>query len=423
MKNSDHQRRKYKEDYAKSYNPIDPSTKSQFRVGDDVIICEENNSLISLRSLEEIDYLCPFCRKQLNADLIIVDFNNNLNKEDKPSKNKQPPLPPTPSRRPNAFSIYATAFSVFLGFCFIIAAVGFFAFTIGRLTPINLVATPTNVVTPASSPTLISTNTPAITSTPTPFPNEFTDDFGVAMRLIPDGEFTMGSNGGFKDERPIHIVYLDSYYIDKYEVTNALYEVCVNDGVCNPPQNFGSGTHSNYFGNTQYSNYPVIYVDWYQSKTYCEWRDARLPTEAEWEKAARSINEYNYPWGNNFRCENGNFDDIQGLDGSVIPGGPNCDGYEDTTPVGSFASGRSPFGIYDMAGNVWEWVSDWYDGNYYIDSSYQDPQGPLYGNTRVLRGGAWDVANEENLLTTRRIGFDPLTAGNFLGFRCASSLP
>lgn len=265
--------------------------------------------------------------------------------------------------------------------------------------------------------------TPAATPTPTPFPDEYTDDFGVSMRLISDGEFAMGSNSGFEDEQPLHTVYLDSYYIDKYEVTNVLYEACVKDEVCDPPQNFGSGTRSSYYGDSQYSDYPVIYVDWHQAKTYCEWRGARLPIEAEWEKAARGVNEYKYPWGNNFECRYGNFDDIQGFNGSLIPGSPNCDGYNDTTPVGSFGSGRSPFGIYDMAGNVWEWVSDWYDGNYYLNSSYQNPQGPSSGNERVIRGGAWDVANKDNLLTTRRIGFEPLTADNYLGFRCASSLP
>ena len=290
-----------------------------------------------------------------------------------------------------------------------------------------LTATETKVMPAVTATTakdvLKATSTPMPSKTPTQFPDEFTDDFGASMRLIPAGEFTMGDNDGFKDERPIHTVYLDSYYIDKYEVTNVLYEACVNDGACSPPQNSGLGTRSSYYGNSQYSNYPVIYVDWYQSNTYCEWRDSRLPTEAEWEKAARGINEYNYPWGNDFQCRNGNFDDIQGLNGYIIPGGPNCDGFEDTAPVGSFGSGKSPFGIYDMAGNIWEWVSDLYDGNYYLESSYQDPQGPSSGNGQVIRGGAWDVANEKNLLTTRRIGFEPLTTGNYLGFRCANSLP
>lgn len=420
MKLPEHQIIKYKEDYAKFYNPSDPTTKSSFMVGDDVVVCEENNSLISLRSLQSIDYLCPFCRKQLNADLIIIDSINNPNKGDKPSKGEKPLLPP---RRPSALPVFWTGLTAVLFFCLMFTIVATFAFIIRNPIPAGTDVQITSTFTSMPSPTLDFTNTPTITSTPTSFPDEFTNNFGASMRLIPEGEFTMGRNGGFKDERPVHTVYLESYYIDKYEVTNILYEACVNNGVCTPPQNIGSGSSSSYYGNPEFSNYPVIYVDWYQSKTYCEWRGARLPTEAEWEKAARGINEYYYPWGNDFQCKNGNFDDISGLDGYIIPGGPNCDGYEDTTSVGSFRNGRSPFGIYDMAGNVWEWVSDWYDEIYYSDSPYQNPQGPLSGNGHVIRGGAWDVANIENLLTTRRIGFDPLTNGNYLGFRCASSLP
>ncbi len=316
---------------------------------------------------------------------------------------------------------------IFIGLIFLAVFGAYIKLRSPDTTTTQLTATETQVRSAATATAtknvLKATSTPTPSKTPSQIPNEFTDRFGASMRLIPAGEFTMGGNNGFTDERPIHTVYLDSYYIDKYEVTNALYEDCVNDGVCSPPQNYGSGTRSSYYGNSQYSNYPVVYVDWNQSKNYCEWRDARLPTEAEWEKAARGINEYNYPWGNDFQCKNGNFDDIQGLNGYIIPGGPNCDGYEDTAPVGSFGSGKSPFGIYDMAGNTWEWVSDWYDENYYLESPYQNPQGPSSGNGRAIRGGAWDVANKKNLLTTRRIGFEPLTTGNYLGFRCASSLP
>ena len=415
MKLPEHRIIQYTDDYAKHYHPFDSITKSPFKVGDDVVICKDNNSLILLRSLQGIDYLCPFCHKQLNADLIIIDNPNEGNKPDKK------PLPS--SRRLNTLPVFWTGLTATLFFCFIFTVVVIFAFIIRKPisagTDVLIVSTFTSI----PSPTSAFTNTPAITSTPTPFPDEVTNDFGVSMRLIPDGEFTMGRNGGFKDERPVHTVYLESYYIDKYEVTNILYEACVNNGVCTPPQNIGSGSSSSYYGNPEFSNYPVIYVDWYQSKTYCEWRGARLPTEAEWEKAARGTNERYFPWGNNFQCRNGNFDDIIGLNGYVITGGPNCDGYENTSPVGSFENGKSPFGTYDMVGNVWEWVSDWYDGNYYADSLYQDPQGPSSGNGRVIRGGAWDVANIENLFTTRHIGFEPSTVGDYLGFRCASSLP
>jgi len=294
-------------------------------------------------------------------------------------------------------------------------------FGASQLVPNFLTPAPTSTLTP--SPTPRATNTPRYTPTPTPIPEEFTNDAGATMRLVPEGEFSMGGNDGNVDERPVHSVYLDAYYIDKYEVTNSLYEVCVNDGVCDPPQEISSMTYSSYYGNPQFADYPVIHVNWYQAEAYCEWRGARLPTEAEWEKAARGTDQYKYPWGNSFQCRNGNFDDLMRLDGYVIPGGPNCDGYKDTAPVGLFDGGRSPFNIYDMAGNVWEWVADWYDGNYYSDSPDKDPQGPTSGSGRVIRGGAWDVANTKNLLATRRIGYDPSTTANYLGFRCADSLP
>ncbi len=294
---------------------------------------------------------------------------------------------------------------------------------IGAYQFIPAIFTPAPTSTRTPSPTPRATNTPRFTPTPTPFPEEFTNDTGATMRLIPEGEFTMGGNDGYADERPIHLVYLNAYYIDKYEVTNSMYEACVDDGACNPPQETSSMTNPRYYGNSQFADYPVIYVNWYQAETYCEWRGARLPTEAEWEKAARGTDGYKYPWGNSFQCRNGNFDDLMRLDGYVIPGGPNCDGYKDIAPVGLFDSGSSPFEIYDMAGNVWEWVADWYDRDYYSDPSYKNPQGASSGNGRVARGGAWDVANTKNLLATRRVSFDPSTAGNYLGFRCASSLP
>jgi serine/threonine protein kinase len=283
--------------------------------------------------------------------------------------------------------------------------------------------TPAPTSTQTQSPTPRATNTPIFTPTPTPFPEEFTNDAGATLRLIPEGEFTMGGNDGNADERPVHLVYLEAYYIEKYEVTNSLYEACVDDGVCNPPQEISSRTYSPYYGNPQFADYPVIHVDWYQAEAYCEWRGARLPTEAEWEKAARGADGYKYPWGNSFQCRNGNFDDLMRLDGYVIPGGPNCDGYKDIASVGLFDDGRSPFDIYDMAGNVWEWVADWYDGDYYSNAPYKDPQGPPSGSGRVIRGGAWDVANTKNLLTTRRISFDPSAKEDYLGFRCAVSLP
>ena len=254
----------------------------------------------------------------------------------------------------------------------------------------------------------ITTEPPIVTEAPIANPEEMTDAKGVSMRLVPAGEFTMGSENGSDDEKPIHQVYLDAYYMDKYEVTNALYEACVNAGVCDPPHKTSSYTHSSYYGNSQYDNYPVIKVDWYQAQTYCEWRGARLPTEAEWEKAARGTDRRGYPWGN------------ESPNSNLLNYNQNVG---DTTEVGKYPAGASIYGALDMAGNVWEWVADWYDSNYYASSPSLNPQGPSSGDGRVLRGGAW--GNGSNFVRSAfRLGDLPsLADGSYFGFRCARSLP
>jgi formylglycine-generating enzyme required for sulfatase activity len=131
-----------------------------------------------------------------------------------------------------------------------------------------------------------------------------------------------------------------------------------------------------------------------------------------------------YPWGNDFQCRNGNFDDETRQDGYVVVGGPNCDGYDDTAPVGNYESGKSPYGIYDMAGNVWEWVSDWYSGIYYQSSPFENPFGPSSGKYRVLRGGSW--FNLDNVVRSA-FRYNAVPRGHgfsySVGFRCARSLP
>ena len=211
--------------------------------------------------------------------------------------------------------------------------------------------------------------------------------------------FEMGVDGGDGDERPAHIVFLDNYYIDKYEVTNASYKMCVDSGKCSIPTNNGR------YNNSQYAQHPVVYVDWYMAQTYCEWRGARLPTEAEWEKAARSLNGGGYPWG-------WSQSDIY-ADFTQKPG--------DTKPVGSYPQGVSPYGAYDMAGNVYEWVADWYSASYYVDSPDRNPTGPERGEFRVLRGGTWCYSGACQLNSTIREGYDPSNSWNSVGFRCARS--
>ena len=181
----------------------------------------------------------------------------------------------------------------------------------------------------------------------------------------------MGSNSDRDDEKPVHIVYLDAYWIDKTEVTNAEYAKCESARVCKPPISYESLTRFSYYGTEQYANYPVVYVTWTQAKTFCLWSGARLPTEAEWEKAARGTDGRIYPWGNYYTTS------------ALLNYNSNVG---DTTAVGKYPSGASIYGALDMSGNVWEWVADWYDASYYASSSSTNPTGPASGGTRVLRG-------------------------------------
>ena len=212
---------------------------------------------------------------------------------------------------------------------------------------------------------------------------------------IPAGEFQMGcdgmNNGGYSciyDELPLHAVYLDSYFIDKYEVSNEKYARCANTGLCTIPEGFGSFTRGSYYDNSAYSSYPVINVDWDAADRYCRAIGKRLPTEAEWERAARgAIDTRPWPWGGYApECGRMNFGWRTPL--TMPQDYISCIG--DTTPVGLYAPrGASPEGILNMAGNVYEWVNDVFDENYYKVSPYKNPPGPTGSLYRVIRGGAF----------------------------------
>lgn len=269
------------------------------------------------------------------------------------------------------------------------------------------------------SHTLTTTYTSTVTPTaklkaydPHPVADDYHDSFGIPMRLVPAGAFLMGSDSekpvhiGFlnsfdsDNEKPAHTVYLASFYIDKYEVTNLLYKACVEAGSCINSywQSFNYGN----YGGPQFGNYPVFYVDWVMAKKYCEWRGARLPTEAEWEKSARGAFSRKYPWGNFINCDMANY-------GQCIRG---------LTEVGKYVKGISPYEIYDMAGNVLEWVSSKYKPYPYDPN---DGRENSQGVERVLRGGSWAV---NDVRTTLRLHEEPDNWSNddvykFAGIRCA----
>jgi len=274
---------------------------------------------------------------------------------------------------------------------------------------------------PAPTETLTPTQT-SISPTPTLGIGStlISNKDGMILLYVPAGEFIMGSNTGASAERPAHTVYLDAFWIDKTEVTNAMYAKCVQDGSCQPPDFHRSSTRESYFAISEFNNYPVIYVSWEDAKTYCEWANRRLPTEAEWEKAARGENAFIYPWGNDFDGSLVNFCD---KDCSFDWADKNSDdGYPDTAPIGSYPNGASPYGALDMAGNVWEWVADRYDGNYYgrLGENGANPQGPDSGQFRILRGGSWGNV-QDAVHSALRYNFDPSVTGDYVGFRCAMS--
>ncbi|MBA4383821.1 MAG: hypothetical protein C0410_03730 [Anaerolinea sp.] len=228
---------------------------------------------------------------------------------------------------------------------------------------------------------------------------------GMVLVYVPAGDFLMGSLDGVgeDDEHPQHSVTLDGYWIDQTEVTNAMYEQCVNDGGCTKPSSSSSYTRNSYYGSLEYADYPVIYVDWDQANGYCQWAGRRLPTEAEWEKAARGEVGQTYPWtGEEANNNLANYNLKEG----------------DTTKVGSYPDGASPYGALDMAGNVWEWVSDRYGS--YPSGSVNSPQGPTTGDGRVLRSGSW-CSYEDNFHSADRLRNYPSNTSYSSGFRCAYS--
>jgi serine/threonine-protein kinase len=269
--------------------------------------------------------------------------------------------------------------------------------------------TQTLFVEPATKTPVPATSTATIVPTPTlGIGSTMIGKDGATLVYVPEGEFLMGSTDAdtlaSSDEKPQHPVTLDAYWIDQTEVTNKQYAACVSAGGCTPPSNTSSYTRTSYYGNSEFDEFPVISVDWNQASTYCLWAGRKLPSEAQWEKAARGTDAHTYPWGND--APN---DALLNYDQKI----------GDTTKVGSYETGKSIYGAYDMAGNVWEWVSSLFKP-YPYDAS--DGRENMNSSTdkRVVRGGAWDNYGI-NARSAYRNWLFPTYSSYISGFRCARS--
>ena len=222
-----------------------------------------------------------------------------------------------------------------------------------------------------------------------------TDEGNPDMVWVPSGLLMMGvDRSPPDDEGPLHEVRLDAYWIDRYEVSNAQYQQCVEAGACQEPKDL------RFYNDPNFANHPVVYVTWYDASDYCHWLGKRLPAEAEWEKAARGDQGWLYPWGNQLIRNRLNADNRVGS----------------TRPVGSYPEGASPYGALDMAGNVWEWVDEWYEA--YPGSAFQND---LFGTKyKVVRGGSWNHPAEDARSDHRDIAH-PGRAMGVVGFRCTRS--
>lgn len=319
-----------------------------------------------------------------------------------------------------------------LGGIGLVVILGMFLLGGNRFSSVSIQVPSTAPQTPLEGPALPTNTETALPSTESIAPTmEFfppTTRDGADLVFIPSGEFLMGSDPDepyfWGAEAPKHTVYLDSFWIYRTEVTNSMYRVCVESGVCPAPRENGSHTHEEYFISSQFDGYPVIHVRYEDAAAYCEWAGARLPTEAEWEKAARGTEGALFPWDSDeLQNDFANFCD-EGCPGHSVEFTEQGfdDGYRDVAPVGSYPAGASPFGALDMAGNVLEWVSDWYAVDYYRLSPKENPTGPESGTRHIIRGGSW-WSLREGLRPAARASKSPDYSSDMVGFRCAMDEP
>ena len=233
---------------------------------------------------------------------------------------------------------------------------------------------------------------------------EIVEKDGAPMMLVPAGEFTMGSDKGDDDEQPIHRVFLNSFYMDKFEVTNGRFAKFVEAIQSEPPWGFVDKETP-----VVHADRPVRWVNWMEALGYCLWIGKRLPTEAEWEKAARGADGRIYPWGNE-----------QPTPAYTVFG--LKEGADTVASIGNRDKGKSPYGVHDLAGNLYEWVTDWYDEQFYTKNPATNPRGPLQGTAKVQRGGSY-MNNAYRLRSSFRTKDDPTEHDPNVGFRCAKDIP
>jgi formylglycine-generating enzyme required for sulfatase activity len=290
-----------------------------------------------------------------------------------------------------------------------------FMFTVIFTLILSACAAPTPLVVVVTATPLPPTEAPLVESTQTSTPPLVTvalagPQAGASMKWV-DGsvlnyvapsEFKMGYNGF---DAPEHLVTLDGYWIYQTKVTNRMFAQCVAVGQCtDPSQELGGSV----FNNPVFANHPVVGVTWDQAQGYCSWAQGRLPTEAEWEKAARGTNSNVYPWGNNDpTCDLLNFAYCSGV----------------TSEVDTFIAGISPYGLYDMAGNVFEWVGDWYSATYYSEAPALNPAGPQSGESRVIRGSSFETGASDQIVSAVRRPAPQGYHNRDVGFRCAVPEP
>jgi serine/threonine-protein kinase len=369
-------------------------------------------------ALEKLAHGAPAPEKAVAGPAPVPTFDPNATRDElvaipPPKRAQESPRPPVHKPAPAATPRHIPAWGWGAGGLFLLAFCALAAVGLYNLGAASLA--PTESPSPTATVTHTATLTPMPTNTANPRPTTHPtlgvgstltrEKDGIVMVYVPAGPFEMGSNDGDSDEKPVHTVNLDAFWIDQTEVTNAMYALCVQAGLCSPPSN------NTYYINSTYAFHPVVHVSWLQANRYCAWAGDRLPSETEWEKAARGgLEGKKYPWGDESpTCQAG------ARNGAQYGG---CNGR--TKPIKTFQP--NGYGLYDMAGNVWEWVADWYDSDYYSNSPSSNPTGPSSGQYRVLRGGSSNY-DSSYIRSTYRYRYSPDYSDYLLGFRCARSSP